>query len=48
MDGLVLPNSHAILDISCRPLAHRVHEVLGVPPRRLRASERMGCKPNVA
>ena len=31
IDGLVLPKSHAILDVSCRPPAHRFHEVLSVP-----------------
>ena len=31
IDGLVLPKSHAILDVSCRPLAHRFHEVPGIP-----------------
>jgi hypothetical protein len=31
IDGLILPKSHIILDVSCRPLAHHFHEVPSVP-----------------
>ena len=31
IDGLVLPKSHTTLDTNCRPLAHRFHEVPGIP-----------------
>ena len=31
IDGPVLPKSHAILDTSCRSLAHIFHVILGVP-----------------